>query len=160
MKILMVCLGNICRSPLAEGILQKKVDAAKLGWNVDSAGTNGFHDGESPHKLSQKVAVANGIDISEQISRRITQEDFLIYDRLYAMSVDVLEDMKRIGGEQFNERKCSLFLNELHQGKNNSVPDPWYGNEDGFIEVFQLIDRTCDALINNYLQTTNYTPKI
>ncbi len=156
----MVCLGNICRSPLAEGILQKKAAAAGLQWEIDSAGTNGFHDGESPHKLSQKVATANGIDISEQISRQITQEDFLRYDRLYAMSDDVLDDMKRIGGRHFKASQCTLFLNELHQEKNKNVPDPWYGKEDGFIQVFQLIDRTCDALINNYLQKTNYTEKL
>jgi protein-tyrosine phosphatase len=153
MKILMVCLGNICRSPLAEGLLQAKAKAAGLNWEVDSAGTNGFHNGESPHPLSQKVAAANGIDISNQVSRQLTQTDFEKYDRLYAMANDVLTDMKRMGGKLFDPAKNTLFLNELYPGLEMDVPDPWYGKEEGYVEVFQLIDRTCEALIQNYFAT-------
>ncbi|HLG41641.1 MAG TPA: hypothetical protein VI461_18315, partial [Chitinophagaceae bacterium] len=89
MKILMVCLGNICRSPLAEGILQDKAFKAGLSWSVESAGTNGYHDDEPPHRLSQKVAKLNGIDISSQRSRRFVPEDFEMYDKIYAMAADV-----------------------------------------------------------------------
>lgn len=143
----MVCLGNICRSPLAEGILQHKAWKAGLNWSVDSAGTNGYHDGEPPHRLSQKVARMHGIDISRQRSRRITAADFQQYDRIYAMAQDVIDDMRRIARKDFDERKVSLLLNELHPGRNLDIPDPWYGGEDGYHKVFELIDRACDALL-------------
>lgn len=143
----MVCLGNICRSPLAEGILQHKAWKAGLNWSVDSAGTNGYHDGEPPHRLSQKVARMHGIDISRQRSRRITAADFHQYDHIYAMAQDVIDDMRRIARKDFDERKVSLLLNELHPGRNLDIPDPWYGGEDGYHEVFELIDRACDALL-------------
>ena len=146
----MVCLGNICRSPLAEGLLQHKADRAGLNWQVESAGTNGYHIGEAPHKLSQKVAKLNGIDICHQRARGFIKEDFDRYDKLYAMADDVLAEMKRIGKEKWNEEKTDLFLNELHPGEHRSVPDPWYGTEPGFHEVYQLIDETCDNIISKY----------
>src|SRR5258706_10480941 len=92
MKILMVCLGNICRSPLAEGILQDKARKAGLDWKVDSAGTNRYHIGDPPHPLSQKVAKLNGIDISKQRARTFIPEDFEKYDKIYALAHDVLQD--------------------------------------------------------------------
>jgi protein-tyrosine phosphatase len=150
MRILMVCLGNICRSPLAEGILQHKVHARNKKWLVDSAGTNGIHDGEAPHKLSQKVAKANGIDISKQVSRKFVATDFDVYDKIYVMAKDVFDEMKRIAGEKFDTTKVDFFLNELHPQKNMDVPDPWYGNEDGYVKVYDLIDRTCDAIVEKY----------
>jgi protein-tyrosine phosphatase len=154
MKILMVCLGNICRSPLAEGILASKVAAASLRWQVDSAGTNGFHTGEHPHHLSQKVALSHGIDISKQVSRLFVAEDFHRYDRIYAMAADVMDDMRRIAGNAFDEEKACFFLNELYPNENRNVMDPWYGEEDGYIEVFDQISATCNALVNNYLEQT------
>jgi protein-tyrosine phosphatase len=150
MRILMVCLGNICRSPLAEGVLQHKVDEQNKNWMVDSAGTNGIHDGEAPHRLSQKVAKANGIDISKQVSRKFVAADFDVYDKIYVMAKDVLDDVKRIAGKKFDIAKTDLFLNELYPEKNMDVPDPWYGNEDGYIKVYDLIDRTCDAIVEKY----------
>lgn len=152
MKILMVCLGNICRSPLAEGILQKKIDEAGLSWQVDSAGTNGLHNGESPHRLSQKVARQHGIDISRQRSRRLVKEDFEKYDKIYALAGDVVEEMKWIAKEKFTSAKVDLLLNELTPGQNRDVPDPWYGGEEGYHEVFELIDKACDALLQNQKQ--------
>src|SRR5215831_11229560 len=88
MKILMVCLGNICRSPMAEGNLQQKAWQAGLNWSVESAGTNGYHTGEPPHRLSQKVARHYGIDISLQRSRRFQPDDFHHFDKIYAMAGD------------------------------------------------------------------------
>lgn len=146
----MVCLGNICRSPIAEGILQHKANKAGLNWMVDSAGTNGLYNGEAPHPLSQKVSKANGIDISGQQSRKLLKEDFKQFDKIYAMANDVLAYMKQIGGDEFDHNKVSLFLNELHPGKNRNVPDPWYGEEDGYVKVFDLIDKTCEAIIKKY----------
>ncbi|MEP6711464.1 MAG: low molecular weight protein-tyrosine-phosphatase [Ferruginibacter sp.] len=154
MKILMVCLGNICRSPLAEGILQKKTADAALHWQIESAGTNGFHCGEAPHHLSQKVAKKNGVDISNQLSRKFTKKDIAEYDRIYVMAADVLQEVKNISGRSFNENKVDFFLNELHPGKNEDVPDPWYGDEDGYEEAYELIDATCNAIIENYFATT------
>ena len=146
----MVCLGNICRSPIAEGVLQHKAKKAGLNWTVDSAGPNGLYNGEAPHKLSQKVSKANGIDISGQQSRKLTKDDFKQFDRIFAMANDVLAYMKEIGGKDFDEKKVSLFLDELYPGENRNVPDPWYGEEDGYVKVFDLIDKTCDAIINKY----------
>lgn len=151
MKILMVCLGNICRSPLAEGVLQKKAKEAGLDWLVESAGTNGYHTGEAPHKLSQKVAIKNGIDISHQISRKFVKEDFQQYDKIYAMAEDVLNDMKSIGGAFYDESKVALFLIENDSTLLIDVPDPWYGDEDGYEDVFELINETSEAIINNFL---------
>ena len=150
MRILMVCLGNICRSPLAEGILQHKVNENKKDWIVESAGTNGFHNGEAPHPLSQKVAKANGVDISKQISRKFVAADFELYDKIYVMAADVMDDVKKIAGIKFDKSKIDYFMNELHPNKNEAVPDPWYGNEDGYVKVYNLINKTCDAILKNH----------
>lgn len=147
MRILMVCLGNICRSPLAEGVLKHKVREAGLDWFIDSAGTNSYHLGEPPHPLSQKVARLNGVDICEQRARRFVKEDLDRFDKIYAMAEDVLEDIKQIAKEKYDPLKVDLFLNELHPGENSSVPDPWYGTEPGYHEVYELISETCDAII-------------
>jgi protein-tyrosine phosphatase len=153
MNILMVCLGNICRSPLAEGILQDKAAKAGLDWKVDSAGTNGYHIGEAPHHLSQKVAKLNGIDISCQRARRFTAADFDRYDKIYALASDVLYDMKRIAGNKFDAGKADLLMNELYPGKNIDVPDPWYGPEPGYHEVYKMLDKVCDKIIGKYTPT-------
>ncbi len=153
MKILMVCLGNICRSPLAEGILQHKAKEAELNWIVESASTNGYHTGEPPHQLSQKVSLLNGIDISHQRSRKFIANDFKEYDIIYAMANDVMLGIKRISDNHFNSQKVILFLNEIFTNQNKDVPDPWYGEEDGYHEVFELIERTCDEIIKKH--TTN-----
>jgi len=150
MKILMVCLGNICRSPLAEGILKHKAKEVGLNWTIESAGTNGYHIGEAPHHLSQKVARLNGIDICDQRARQFVKEDFDRYDKIYAMADDVVDDIKRLARNKYDPEKVELFLNELYPGQNRSVPDPWYGTEPGFHEVYKIIDKTCDAIIKKY----------
>lgn len=150
MKILMVCLGNICRSPLAEGILQEKAFKAGLSWSIESAGTNSYHTGEPPHHLSQKVAKLNGIDISKQRARRFTGDDFEVYDKIYALANDVLDEMKRIAGKKFDASKAELFMNELYPGQNMDVPDPWYGPEPGYHEVYKLINKVCDKIVEKY----------
>jgi protein-tyrosine phosphatase len=145
MKILMVCLGNICRSPLAEGIMQKLIDDNKLNWVVASAGTNGLHNGEAPHKLSQKVATINGVNISNQRSQKITSDDIKNYDLIFAMANDVLYDIKKIAKNDFHNKKIQLFLAD---GKD--VPDPWYGGEDGFYIVYDIIEKRCRELAQEY----------
>jgi protein-tyrosine phosphatase len=148
MKILMVCLGNICRSPLAEGILQEKAFKAGLNWSVESAGTNGYHTGEPPHHLSIKVASLNGINIQQQRSRKFVAEDFERFDKIYAMAEDVMDDMKRIAKHKFDAKKADLLLNELFPQQNKEVPDPWYGPEKGYHEVYELIDKACETIVS------------
>lgn len=143
----MVCLGNICRSPLAEGVLQDKALKAGLNWQVESAGTYGYHTGDPPHPLSIKVAAANGIDISDQRSRLFTASDFDEFDIIYAMAKDVLADMKRLGKNKFDLKKVSLFLNEQFPGQDLEVPDPWNGPESEYREVFKMIDTNCEYIV-------------
>ncbi len=150
MKILMVCLGNICRSPIAEGVLQAYANKAGFNWQVDSAGTNQFHIGEAPHQSSQKVCRENGIDISSQRARRFRKEDFVEYDFIYVMANDVMSDVKKLAGDQFNNQKIDFFLNELYPQENRDVTDPWYGTEDGYYAVFDEIDTCCKAIIQKY----------
>ena len=150
MKILMVCLGNICRSPLAEGILQDKAFKAGLNWSVESAGTNHYHTGEPPHPLSQKVAKLNGIDISNQRARRFVAEDFEVYDKIYALAGDVLDDIRHIARKKMDETKVDLLMNELYPGMNRDVPDPYYGAEPGYHEVYKMIDKVCGVIIDKY----------
>jgi protein-tyrosine phosphatase len=150
MKILMVCLGNICRSPLAEGILIHKAREAGLSWTVESAGTNGYHHGEPPHRLSQKVARVNGIDISKQRSRPFSARDFDQFDLIFAMAADVIDDMRSIAGRNYDPSKVDLLMNTLHPGKNMDVPDPWYGGEEGYHEVFDMISIACEHIIKKH----------
>lgn len=150
MKILMVCLGNICRSPLAEGILQDKAFKAGLKWSIESAGTNRCHTGDAPHPLSQKIARQNGIDISRQKARTITSADFDVYDKIYALADDVLDEMKRIAKNKFDSSKATLLMNEMYPGRNMDVPDPYYGAEPGYHEVYKMIDKACDRIIEKY----------
>jgi protein-tyrosine phosphatase len=154
MTILMVCLGNICRSPLAEGILKEKCKNAGLNWKVESAGTNGLHTGEPPHPLSQKLAKMNGIDISGQQSRLLIKEDFGRFDKIYAMAADVMEEMELIGKQSFEVAKVDLLLNECFPGENKDVPDPWFGEEAGYHKVYDMIELACEAIIKNHAIAT------
>lgn len=146
----MVCLGNICRSPLAEGILQKKAEENGLHWQVDSAGTESYHVGEAPHHFSQKVARLNGIDISCQQARRFTPDDLHNFDKIYAMAEDVYDEIARIAGPHADMKNADLLLNELYPGENLSVPDPWYGGEPGFHRAYEMIEKACDKIIEKY----------
>lgn len=150
MKILMVCLGNICRSPLAEGILQHKAARVGLDWTVESAGTNGCHTGDPPHPLSQKVAKLNGLDICHQRARNFVATDFETYDKIYALAADVMEDIRHIAKSKFDLSKIDLLMNELYPGQNMDVPDPWYGAEPGYHEVYKMIEAVCDRIIQKY----------
>ncbi len=126
---------------------------AGLTWSIESAGTNSYHIGEPPHPLSQKVARMNGIDISKQRARRFSAEDLEVYDKIYALAEDVIEDMKRIAGKKFENSKVDLLMNELYPGKNMDVPDPWYGPEPGYHEAFKLIEKACDKIVEKYSVT-------
>lgn len=146
----MVCLGNICRSPLAEGILDYKAKQAGLNWKIDSAGTGSYHIGEAPHKLSQKVAKLNGIDICQQQCRQFKKEDMLEFDKIYAMDKEIYNDIKYMSGNLWNASKTDLLMNEVYSGKNMDVPDPWYGTEVNYHEVYEMIDEACDAILEKF----------
>lgn len=143
----MVCLGNICRSPIAEGVLRKKAREHGLDWTIDSAGTNGYHIGEAPHRFSQKICKQHGIDISRQRALYFLSRHIEEYDLIYALAEDVYEEIKKIGGPNAPMHKVKIFLSELNEGSTESVPDPWYGDESGYLPVYQIIDQTCDAII-------------
>lgn len=151
MRILMVCLGNICRSPLAEGILRRRIEEAGLNWTVDSAGTFDYHVGSAPHPDSQKVAKINGIDISQQRARKIVPEDADRFDIIYALAGDVQAGIQTILGDRFDPAQVRMLMNELNPGKNENVPDPYYGTEADFHRVYELLNRVCTALIQNHL---------
>lgn len=147
----MVCLGNICRSPLAEGILESRARNMGLSWEVDSAGTNNsYHIGEAPHPLSQKVARLHALDISSQSARAFVPDDFERFDKIYAMSADILTGMKQIARKKYRPEKTDLLLNEIYPGENLDVPDPWYGEEPGYHAVYEMIDKACERIVEKY----------
>lgn len=149
MKILMVCLGNICRSPLAEGVLRHKLNEAGITHiHVDSAGTSGHHSGENPDSRSVRNAKKNGVDISSLVSRKFTAADFDTFDRIYVMDQSNYNNVMMLASTDAHRNKVELFLNISSPGKNKAVPDPWYGGEEGFQDVFDLVNETCDVLVN------------
>jgi protein-tyrosine phosphatase len=143
----MVCLGNICRSPLAEGILRAK--ANKKGWamEVDSAGTGGWHAGEAPDRRSQKVAAKNGIDISNQKARKFKSQDFDEFDLILAMDTENMKDLLLLAPNEKARNKVKLILNYLNPTKNQNVPDPYYGQMADFEMVFYLLDQALEQFI-------------
>jgi protein-tyrosine phosphatase len=151
MKILMVCLGNICRSPLAEGIMQHKAKQAGLHWQVDSAGTGNWHIGEPPHRLSQKTALHYGVDIGHQKCRQFKPGDMQAFDVIFFMEKANMDDAKVIAGAHWDASKAKLLLNEVHPGSNKAVPDPYYGTEPDYHDVFHLISDACDAFIAKHI---------
>ena len=150
MKILMVCLGNICRSPLAEGILKHKAIENNLNWEVDSAATLTNMIGLKPDGNSIMVARNNGIDITNQRARLFTKDDIYKFDVIYAMATDVLDDIRFTCGKDFNADKIKLFLDEQFPGKEKSVPDPYMMDISTFEEVYRIIDEGCDFIIKKY----------
>lgn len=146
-SILMVCLGNICRSPLAEGIFRHKAALAGLNCTVHSAGTGSWHIGNAPHPLSQKVALQHGIDISRQKARQFKDTDMDTYDYIYFMDSNNLQDAQKMAGKKWQPQKAALLLDALENSNVSDVPDPYFGGWDGYIEVYDLIDSACDAII-------------
>ena len=149
MKILMVCLGNICRSPLAEGIMRAKIVANGLAWQVDSAGTSGHHHGKSPDSRSIKVAFENGIDITEQRSRKLTTEDLKQFDLICAMDSSNYNNILRITPSGQTTDHIDLIMNFANPGMNINVTDPYYG-EEGFDRVYEMLEEACDAIIHRF----------
>lgn len=149
MRILMVCLGNICRSPLAEGILQEKIRRHGLDWSVDSAGTGHWHVGDRPDLRSIAVARSHGIDISGQRGRQFRPEDFGRFDHILVMDTQNRRDVLRLAQNESQQEKVSLILDYTQPGQDESVPDPYY-DDDGFEAVFQMLDAACEAFIRRH----------
>lgn len=147
-KILMVCLGNICRSPLAEGILASKLPVNKF--IVDSAGTGSWHIGRKPDERSIAVAKKNGIDISNQKGKQFSKNDFDEYDYIYVMDNSNYEDVIQLSENQAHKQKVQLILNELFPDENVDVPDPYYGLPNGFDSVFKMLDEACEVIAKKF----------
>jgi len=148
MKILMVCLGNICRSPIAEGLLKKKLLEAKIN-NViiDSCGFEKYHLGDPPDKRAIEVCINNGVDISAKRQRLFKAEDFDIFDKIYVMDLNNMKDVKKASRNEDDLQKVSFILNECNSKKNLHVPDPYYGRMTDFEKVFELLDMACDGIV-------------
>ncbi len=149
MKILMVCLGNICRSPLAEGIMQHKASGRGLNWSVDSAGTGSWHAGELPDGRSITTARQFGIDITGQRARQFQAADFDLFDHIFVMDAHNLRDVLRHARTEEHRAKVDLILNQSHPGRNLNVPDPYY-DDNGFEAVFIMLDDACEVFINRH----------
>lgn len=143
----MVCLGNICRSPLAEGVLRHKLEEAGIKHvRVDSAGTSDYHVGDHPDARSTKNAKQHGIDISKLCGRQFTQVDFDEFDHIYVMDASNYQNVIALARNESDKAKVDLLLNAKWPGKNIAVPDPYYGSGDGFEKVFQLVEQACEEI--------------
>ena len=140
----MVCLGNICRSPLAEGILKSKVDPSKV--YVDSAGTSDYHIDDTPDQRSVEVAKKNQLDITSQRGRQFKPEDFERFDKIYVMDLSNYRDVISLARNEEEKAKVSLILNEIFPGENVEVPDPYHGGHDGFHKVYEMLNEACDVI--------------
>lgn len=149
-KILVVCLGNICRSPLAHGLLEKKLDADKF--EVDSAGTGSYHIGSPPDSRSIKVAAKYGLDISNQRARQFKQADFDEFDLIYAMDESNYADILKLARNKQDREKVKLILDEVYPNEKLNVPDPYLGNESLFEEVYNMLDSVTEHL-SQHLKT-------
>ncbi|WP_271424428.1 low molecular weight protein-tyrosine-phosphatase [Aequorivita sinensis] len=142
----MVCLGNICRSPLAEGILKSKVDSSKV--IVDSAGTGSWHVGSKPDSRSIAVAKKNNLDITDQRGRQFRVSDFDEFDHIYVMDNSNKENVLDLAKNDEHRSKVKLILNEIFPGENVDVPDPYYGGDSGFDNVYKMLDEACEVIAN------------
>jgi protein-tyrosine phosphatase len=143
-KILMVCLGNICRSPLAEGILKSKVDSSKFF--IDSAGMGDYHVGELPDKRSIQVAGENQMDITDQRARQFKMEDFDEFDWIYAMDNHNYRRILALAKTEAHQAKVKIILNEVFPDENLDVPDPYYESVFAFRNVYKMLDEACDKI--------------
>lgn len=150
-KILMVCLGNICRSPLAEGIMASKLP--KDRFTVDSAGTGSWHIGHSPDARSIATAKRNKIDISKQKGKQFSSSDFEAYDYIYVMDKSNYDDVIELAQTSEQKNKVQIILNELYPDENVDVPDPYFGMPNGFEIVYNMLDEVCDHIANKLKET-------
>lgn len=148
-RVLFVCLGNICRSAMAEGIMSDKVKSQELNISVDSAGTANYHVGEAPDRRMQQKATEHSLNISNQRGRQFKTEDFDEFDYIFAMDESNRDNILRLARNENDENKVELFLNLSNPNMELSVPDPYYGGEQGFEDVYQMLNEACDSFLNN-----------
>ncbi|MFD1063659.1 low molecular weight protein-tyrosine-phosphatase [Winogradskyella litorisediminis] len=149
-RILMVCLGNICRSPLAHGILESKLPSRT--YFIDSAGTSNYHIDAQPDKRSIAVAKENGLDITSQKARQFTILDFEDFDIIYAMDKSNYQNILDLAQSETDRLKVKLILNENPSIKDKNVPDPYYGGDSGFEYVFRILNETCEIIAKRLLK--------
>ena len=147
MKILMVCLGNICRSPLAEGILTHKTKSLNI--EVDSAGTAGYHIGQLPDSRSIEIAKKYNIDLSKQRARQFSRADFDRFDVIYAMDVNNYTHLVSLASNDDERNSIKLILNEINPNLCESIPDPYYGGGNGFQNIYNMLNEACDKIVQN-----------
>ena len=145
----MVCLGNICRSPMAEGILKKKIAERGIKATVDSAGTGAWHAGEPPDRRAILTSKKFGVDISGLVARQFSQNDFEDFDFIFVMDHSNLDDVRTLARTKQESEKVKLLLDMDQPGSHRDVPDPWYGGQEGFTEVFKMLDKACEALVKS-----------
>jgi protein-tyrosine phosphatase len=143
-RVLMVCLGNICRSPLAEGILKSKLDISIF--EIDSAGTSTYHQDSPPDQRSIEVANKYGLDIANQKSRPFTKKDFESFDYIFVMDSSNYEDVINMADGKEEEDKVSLILDTIYPGENQSVPDPYHDSINGFEQVYHMLEESCSVI--------------
>ena len=148
-KILMVCLGNICRSPLAEGILRSKLSNDYI---VDSAGTGSWHIGQPPDKRSVLTAKNYNLDITHLRGRHFSKKDFQEFDYIYVMDNQNYKDVIAQAQTETDKAKVQLILDEIFPGERVDVPDPYYGQQDGFEKVYHMLDKACDSIAQKLLK--------
>lgn len=146
-KILMVCLGNICRSPLAEGILKSKLPSD--AFVVDSAGTANYHTGNPPDKRSIAVAQKYGLNISSLKGRQFNVSDFDVFDTIYVMDESNYNNVVALARNDQDITKVKFILNEIYPNQNYNVPDPYYGGDEGFENVYKMLDEACSIIANS-----------
>ncbi|AUS03966.1 protein-tyrosine-phosphatase [Tamlana carrageenivorans] len=143
----MVCLGNICRSPLAEGILKSKLPSG--GFHVDSAGTASYHIGASPDRRSIEVAKKHGLDISKLRGRQLVVSDFDKFDYIYVMDASNYQNALKLARNEDDRKKAKYILNEVYPNQNFDVPDPYYGGDEGFQNVYNMLEEACEKIAND-----------
>ena len=155
MKVLMVCLGNICRSPIAEGILRNIAEEKGLDIKVDSAGFESYHSGETPDPRAVLTAKSHNIDISNIRSRLFKYEDFKKFDKIYVMDRNNYEDVMSVAKTDEDRAKVDYILNLVYPNENRSVKDPYYGGMNGFENIFRELELGCEAICLQYLCRKN-----
>ncbi|MBK7148184.1 MAG: low molecular weight phosphotyrosine protein phosphatase [Bacteroidetes bacterium] len=143
----MVCLGNICRSPIAHGLLKHKADKLGLSWVVDSAGTSDWHAGELPNEKSIRVMKEHGIDITYQRSRLLTRQDLQDFELIYVMDESNLANVVNMASSEAEINKIKMIMNEVREGQNEPVPDPWGLSQQHYEEVYAMLDEATDKII-------------
>lgn len=151
MNILFVCLGNICRSPIAHGLMQRKYEEKKIDGIVDSAGFESFHINDPPDPRVIKIAGENGLDLSRKRARLFSSEDFDKFDRIYVMDLKNYRDVMYFARNEKDKAKVDFIMNMLEPGKNKAVPDPYYRSIGACAEVYEILDKATDKILDEIL---------